>query len=325
MNTDENTIASADAAGNDLEQIDGLGESSAEALNRSGIYRLADLLKFNTPDELRQALEDAGEKIPLWRIEKGNWLGQAREIVQARQANTEPPVLRETAEVEQEPERQSPAEEWEQYVGFNLYFESRTDEQGQKEWRTVVYKSLEPDNFNDKKEFLGIASTPWVNWILEQATLPITAEPSPPETEVASASVPAETEAAVSPEQLVPEEANIEILDVQLSKLGALPGVSKKKLIAKVHFQLSGPDAEMISTDRLPFRIEVHTVDLESGDAELVAAGPGQFRPQVFEYTSQQQFPIPELGRYEVHTIVLLLPPHENMASYRGPTLNVLP
>jgi predicted flap endonuclease-1-like 5' DNA nuclease len=325
MNTDENRTASADAAGNDLEEIDGLGESSAEALNRSGIYRLADLLHYNTPDELQQALEKAGEKIPLWRIEKGNWLGQAREKVLAQQANPEPPAPRETAEVEREPEQLSPAEEWEQYVGFNLYFETRMDKQGQKEWRTVIYKSLEPDNFNDKEEFSGIEPAPWVNWILEQATLPVAAEPSPTETEVAAESAPAETEAAVPPERLAPEEAGIEILGVQLSKLGALPGVPKKRLIAKVRFQLSGAEAGRLTTDRLPFRIEVHTVDLESGDADLVASRPGQLQPQVFEYSSQQQFPIPQLGRYELHTVVLLLPPHENMASYRGPTLTVVP
>ena len=70
---------------------------------------------------------------------------------------------------------------------------------------------------------------------------------------------------------------------------------------------------------------KVHTVDVESRASNLVASEPGQLQPELFEYTSQQRFPIPELGRYELHSIVFLLPPHEMMAFYQGPALKVVP
>jgi len=325
MNTDENVAVSGNDAGDNLEEIEGIGPGYAKALNKIGIYRFADFLPYNTPEKLQQALEEAGEKIPLWKIKKFDWLGQARDKVLPQQTNTEHASPQKATEAAQEPQYPSPKEEWEQYAGFNLYFEFRTDEHGQQEWRTLVFKSLDPDSFNGREEFPGIEPVPWVNWILEQADLPITTEPIPTETEVAREPTPPETEDAVPPAPVTPYDAGIEILDVQLSEIGPSSGVPEKRLMAEVRFKVSGPEAETLTAERIPFRSEVHTVALEGGASNLVASGLSQLQPQVFEYTSQQEFPIPELGRHELHSIVLLLPPDEMMASHRGPTFKVVP
>ena len=325
MNTDENMTASADPAGDNLEEIEGIGPGYAKALNRIGIYQFVDLLQYNIPDELHQALEEAGEKVPLWKIENGNWLGQAREKVLARQSNAENPSSGETAEEEREREKLSTEEEWQQYVGFNLYFEFKMDEHGQQEWRTLVYKTLDPDSFNGREEFPGVESAPWVNWILENAELPIGAETSATETEVAAEPIPIEIETVAASPPATEDVSQIKILEVQLAEIGPSSGVPEKRLKAEVRFKVVGPQAETLAAERIPFRSEVHTVALEEGISSLVASGLDQLQPQVFEYTAQQTFPIPELGRYELHSVVFLLPPHEMMASYQGPTLKVVP
>lgn len=195
-----------------------------------------------------------------------------------------------------------------------------TDEHGKQAWRTCVYhesgeqKAIEQVGPIAQEDFTGVVTDPWVNWILERAKLPVAAEP-----------IPTEIEAAAPPAPVAPYDARIEILDVRVSEIEAPVGVWAKKLMAEVHFQVSGPEADTVAADRISFRIEVHTVNLESGASNLVASKPGQLQPQTPEYISQQAFLVPEVGRYELHSIVLLLPPGEMMAYHRGPIIKVVP
>jgi hypothetical protein len=325
METDEHIAPKADNMADNLEEINGIGPDYAQALNKIGIYRFADFGQYGTPDELHQALEEAGVKVQLWRVKKFDWLGQAKAKVLAQFENPEQTSPQKEVEAAQEL-RQPPAKEaWEQYAGFNLYFEVKTDEQGQQHWRTLVYKSLDPDSFNSREEFPGVEASLWVNWILEQADLPITAKPIPTETGGAAEPIPSRTDETAPPALMAPPGAEIEILDVQLSEIGPSYGVPEKRLMAEICFQISGPKAETLTANHNPFRIEVHTVALESGVSNLVATRLSQLQPQLFKYTSQQSFPIPEFGRYELYSLVLLLPPGELMVSQRGPTFNVGP
>jgi hypothetical protein len=242
------------------------------------------------------------------RIKTKNWIGQARDL--AQQANTERTPPGEETEVAKEPEEAPSPPTWRQQAGFSLFFDYVTDEHGRQRWRTRVYH----EESGEAPELPGIETAEWVNWILERAKLPVAAEPVRPE-----------IEAAAPPAPVASYDARIEILDVQVSEIGPSPGVPEKRLMAEVRFQVSGTDAEALTADCIPFRIEVHTVDLESGASNLVASKQSQLQPQVFEYPSQQTFLVPEAGRHELHSIVLLLPPGEMMASHRGPIIRVVP
>ena len=316
MNTDEKMIASTDAVDDNLEDvINGLGETYAEVLKKIGIDRPDDLAKYDTPAELRQALEKAGEKIQSGRIEKNDWLGQAKDRVLTQQASVKLPLSNETADVEQEPNKSSSEEEWEQHAGFNLFFDSKKDEQDKKEWLTRVYYFAEPnDDFDAKDEFSGIETNSWVNWILKHAELPVDVSPSPDEPEVATKSNLAEAETAVLPEPLAPEGIRIDIPAVELPKVEPPPGTYVENLKVEVHFKLSGTEVEALTENHIPFCTEVYTVDMESKASHLVASGQDQLQPHMFEYTSQQEFPVPEVGYYQVYGIVRLPPPYAGMA-----------
>ncbi len=235
----------------------------------------------------------------------------------AQQANTERTSLEEEAEVEKESRQafSKKKKEWDEHYHVSLSFEYKVneqgepvvDERGERVWQTRPYDVT--SGFN--KPLPGLDTALWVNWILERADLPVATGPIPTETEVAAPAMP--------------YDAQLEILDVQVSKAEQSPGVREKRLMAEVRFQISGTETETMAADRVPFWIQFHIVDLESGAVNLVASEQSQRQPDIFEYTNQQAFPIPDLGRYELQSIVLLLPPGEMMAFHQGPTIKVVP
>ncbi|MFQ5855166.1 MAG: hypothetical protein ACE5LU_05940, partial [Anaerolineae bacterium] len=304
----------------------------AEALYKIGVRRFADLAQY-TPDQLSRALrEQSGVKVPPERIEANNWIGQAREL--AQQANTEARLLEdveeevadkmsvEEVETAKDPEAVSSPPKWRQYAGFSLFFDCVTDGHEEQVWQTRVYH----DETGEEMVFSGVDTAAWVNWILEQAELRATVEPTPAETEVQTEPASTtEAEVAVPPAPVTPYDAWIEVLDVEVSDIEPWPGFPAKRLVVETRFRVSGPQAETLTVDCIPVRIEVHTVDLEGGASHLVACEQDQLQPQVFEYTSQQEFPMPDLGRHELHSIVILLPPGGTMAYHRGPIIKVVP
>ena len=157
----------------------------------------------------------------------------------------------------------------------------------------------------------------WARQAREFAELESTA-PASPEEETEPV-----TESEETPVKLC--DARLEIGDVQLSVLGVTPDAPVGQLKAEVRFRLSGADAEELASMGIPFRIEGYMVEIESGVSELLASAQGQLVPQVLEYVGQQRFDIPQVGRYDFHSIVLLFPPGELAAFHRGPTLRVIP
>jgi hypothetical protein len=252
-------------------------------------------------------LEQAGVKVPPERIEANNWIGQARELTQ--QANTEHTLPEDQVEVAKELEEvPSPPT---RSAEFTVFFDYAGDEHGEWVWQTRVYYA---GDGGEEIVLPGIETSAWVNWILERAELPVAAEPIPTETEVAELPAP-----------VTPYDAQIEILDVQVSAIPVPPGVREKKLKAEVRFQVLGVEAEKLTAERIPYQIEVHTIDLETGDSNLIASERSQLQPEVFEYRSQQEFSIPDLGHYELQSVVLLLPPAEMMAFRQDARFRVVP
>lgn len=296
-----------------LQEIKGIGQAIAQALNRLDIHSYADLTDF-TPDSLADLLKAEIPSISLKRIEREDWLGQARALAR-RQKDTGPaqPQTGEpsapSAERYQKDTAKAPRKSWQELADFFVSFGFAVDKEGEKRLETRVHHS----QADKPKAWDGIVTDDLINWMLNQASLSQPAETA------------TQTELITPPTLVTLYNVQVEISEVQVSEVPTPQAVGEKKLLAKIRFQISGPEAEALTQDRLPFRIEVHTLDLKSRASSLVASGQGQLQPQVFEYTGQQAFPMPQLGRYELHSIVLLLPPGEMMASYRGPTINVVP
>jgi hypothetical protein len=129
--------------------------------------------------------------------------------------------------------------------------------------------------------------------------------------------------APITPE--APNDVQLEISDVHLTATGPTSDVPEKQLRAEIRFQLTSSAAEALASQGIPFRIEAYTLDVESGDLKLVASDRSQLTPQVFEYVVQQEFSMPDVGRYEFYSIVLLLPPGKVATYHCGPIFRIVP
>ena len=86
MGAEENVLTSVNDERDDLETIKGIGPTTADALYRIGVRRLADLAQY-TPHTLAEALnEQAGLEVSPKRIETSDWIGQARTLAQQAKA-----------------------------------------------------------------------------------------------------------------------------------------------------------------------------------------------------------------------------------------------
>jgi hypothetical protein len=199
-----------------------------------------------------------------------------------------------------------PRPSWHQHAGFSLFIDR--SESRPEEWQTRIYH----DESDEEVVLPGADLKKSLNWIAQHAEVPVERVEAPVETPAAR---PAGEE---------PPEVDIEVSEVMLSEHVEQTGL-KKSLSAELHFNLSGRKAGDLAERHIPFRVETYAVDLESGDPRLVASEQGELQEAVFEYTAEQVFPVPDLGRYALHSRVVLLPPEEAIATYRGPVVEVIP
>ena len=162
----------------------------------------------------------------------------------------------------------------------------------------------------------------------EEESEAVEAEPTPlggEADQIPATPTPTEPEEPVSP--TTPDNIQLEILSVRVSQVEPSSGSSRyqKKLLTEVSFRISGTDAESITRGNFPFQVSGYIVDLNNNTANPITSKQETLRNNEFEYTSQYEFPVPKPGRYELHSIVLLLPPYTRMACYPGPILNIVP
>jgi len=298
-----------------LTKIDGIAGKTAEALYEIGVHTYADLdqyLSRRTAQQISAALEEHGVNRPPAFIDQATWAKQARELGELENTAPTPPE-EETEPTAQPAETPSSRDSQEPEAMFTVSFDVAPDGDREPVLRTTV---CDRANGEQKGVFQGSDTAPWVNWILERAHLPVAVEPI---------ATKVEAEAVTSPGPVEPNGARIEIGDVHLSVVEPAADGSETRLKAEINFQLSGTGAETMASRGVPFRIEGYTVDIESGVSELVASGRSQLLPQVTNYVGQHEFGIPDVGHYEYHSIVLLLPPIGMAAYHRGPTVRVIP
>mgnify|MGYP002624559346 FL=1 len=299
MDNEDKLTRLDNTSADDLTQIKGITKKSANILKEADINTFAKLAAYETAEQLQSEVNTkTGQEIDIWRIENkgqpyGSWMQQASELAPPEKAANGASSAKDTKEA---------PEKWKQHkivkiCTVELGFNGETDEQG----RLVPKVSLYREDFGDGPTHRFDDYNKWVGWIAEEVDWPV-------------------------PELVAAKEPTLlEIRDVGLSEVGPSSDVPEKRLMAEVRFKLSGTEAETRMAERLPYRVEIHTFDLNSKEVNLVASGRGELKPQVFEYVSQQRFPIPKTGRYEIYSIVLFLPPGSVAAYHHGPIINIVP
>jgi hypothetical protein len=314
----------------DFQQIKGIGPSIAQALHASSVHRYADLVNY-TPEELVNLLSPKVAFITIQRIERDNWLEQARALAatqgegdESSDANELPsaaPGLINTSGAANHIKH--PAASWREIADFFVSFGHEVDPQGDLRLVTRVHHS-QADRF---EQWQGVATEQLILWMLTQARLTDTeVEYQPPE--------PQYEVRLKSPELAPPEEeAQIEISDLWISQVEApttvdgVPQSGRLRLVSKV--TLTGPDAIHLTYERNPYNIQVYLVDTETNQSNCTSIYNSQLAPEELSYEIQQDFPTPKRGRYQVNVIGQLSLPGKSGAfrtlfSYlQGPLLRV--
>ena len=314
MTTNEKTVRSAHEQSDDLEAIHDIGPGYARALNRIGIFTYADLACF-TADELSHRLEQAGVKAPSDRIGTKRWIEQATAL--AEQASRAGSSLGEATMTTTTPEKQAQEDflpesdpKWRPFAEYTVFFDIEeingySDEPPR--FQTRVY------NGDDGTESIhsGIETTSWVEWILDHVRAKL-----PPEVQLPTARDDGTSEEATQ---------TLEITDVRIEP-GMSTDTERRGVPAVVSFHLSGPNAEALSRDSLPYQVELHSINTEDGTADLLELKRGTLQSGQLEYECRLHFPMPGLGRYQLESIALLMTPQAIMACHHlGPIIKIVP
>jgi hypothetical protein len=129
----------------DLERIEGVEPWIAELLRRSGVADIRVFAGLSAEALATAVREQATVEMTADRIEREDWLGQARR-------------LQATSDSADDVEAQ-------QAGGFSLFFDVVRDEQGEKAWQTRIYH----EESGQEVVLPGIESSSWAAWILSHA------------------------------------------------------------------------------------------------------------------------------------------------------------
>jgi hypothetical protein len=100
--------------------------------------------------------------------------------------------------------------------------------------------------------------------------------------------------------------------------------VPQKHMRALFDFHLSGQVAQQRASTGLPYFVQLVAWDLASGQATVLATDQSRLTASLVTVPVALQFPLPELGRYQLVGLVLL-PDEDTVGVTLGDVFNVLP
>jgi len=198
---------------------------------------------------------------------------------------------------------------------FTVFFDGCADRGGRPDWLVRIYDAAS----GEETQLAPPARDRWSDWIMARVKLPAAVKLA-----IGATAEDAFHDGTPSPDRRhaarFARRPWIEVLQVRFA--GTAPDHPPS---AEIRFRLTGAHAGALARQRAPYRIETYAVDLVRRRPALLAAKEGHLEPRVFEYIDHHTLTLPDVGRYQLHSRVLLLPPADQIACHRGPVLNVLP
>jgi hypothetical protein len=157
----------------DLGRIEGIEPWIADLLRTCGVGEFRALAGLS-PETLATALrERAFVELTTERIEREDWLGQARELSAAADLSAEPGTVGPGASRAVEGTGEAGKQ---QAGGFSLFFDAVRDEDGNEVWQTRVYH----EESGQEVILPGTEAGPWASWILSRAMPEVGLRGGPP-------------------------------------------------------------------------------------------------------------------------------------------------
>ncbi len=309
MNASENIATLSESQYDDLESISGIGPTFARALNQIGINQFSDLTRYS-PQQLSIALANqANVKVSADRIETNDWIGQAKMLSQSAIEKVVRPSKSDNAKpvAKSAPRVGSREKNRHQHAGFSLFFDYLVPEEGSKVWQTYLYH----EESGEEAKLDGTETAVWAEWIVKQAQIPDETQEVLPEEEPVSEITPADHSQA----------AHVKVIDVKTVSASEL---SADEFMIEVQLAVDGDGALSVVNQQIPFQIEIQTFDLLNNQiVNFVEIGQRQLQPDQLNYTVPIKLPMPDVGRYELQTVVYVHEPAEMIAYHTGPILNI--
>jgi len=313
--TSDNTGGAYD----DFKKIKGIGGSIAMALVESGICRYQELASM-TPLELTERLKDRVAFISPQRIQRDEWIAQAKNLAKGPPASASHPEKsldkngNNTTQDAGKLTTDSKRETWKELADFFVSFGYTTDQEGKERLQTRVHHS-QAGYFN---QWDGIATRELISWMLRQANLAEVLETKAGDPQ------------PVKPGRLQPGPQPATLLELSYPRIAETEPAGKRQeqathLRMESKLTVAGTRAEKLCQDRQPYLVEVHLVDLDTNQSERVASDKAQLSPGEQDYRIQMDFPIPLAGRYQLYLVASLLAEGGSVVYLQGPLVRVEP
>lgn len=313
------TLDNAKGAYDDFKKIKGIGDSIAMALVESGICRYQELASM-TPLELTERLKDRVAFISPQRIQRDEWIAQAKNLAKGTPAEVPHPEKSPDKGNNTSPQEagkstaDSKRESWKEVADFFVSFGYTTTQEGEERLQTRVHHS----QAGDFKQWDGIVTKELVSWILTKANLSEEDMPEMGDSRPAKQAQP----------QPDPQPATL--LKLSYPRVAEAEAAGKGQAQAThLHLEsklvVSGPQVEKLCDERQPYLVEVHLVDVDTNQSERVTSDKAQLSPGEQDYRIQMDFPIPQAGRYQVYLVASLLAKGGSVVYLQGPLVRVEP
>jgi hypothetical protein len=198
-------------------------------------------------------------------------------------------------------------QEWHQHAGFSLFFDYIAHNADEREWQTRLYH----EETGNEVLLEGTDTAVWANWVEKQANLP---HPSAEEESE-------EVATAVAPHTSHSADVELQIVEVTVSASAE----TEETCDVDVQFALSGADVMALTSQSVPYQIELQTIDLAANTINhRIESDMQHLQPDMSEYTVRERLPLPAPGQYELQTVLYLHAPGEKIAYHIGPTLNIV-
>jgi hypothetical protein len=301
----------------DFQKIKGIGRTIASILTGLGVLSFSELASYS-PESLTEMLKDKLPPIALLRARPEEWIRQARELAneQAQADSTQERAVNTARGGSHTPRR-----DWREIADFFVSFGYQVDPSGAAHLATRIHHY----QTDDLKLWDGIAAGELLTWMRDQAGLYDQEEPGWREEgpqllfegPAEWASMELQTE---EPIQL--EFSNLWVSEVTMPtpiRGAAHPGY----LRVEGKLSLAGPARERYFGEQLEYTIDIYLVDTKTNGTMLAGSQTARLDPGQLQSHVEQDFPIPEEGRYQLYLIASLLTPAETAAQVQGPIILV--
>jgi hypothetical protein len=290
----------------DFSMIKGVGHSTAQTFLKLGFTKFEDLTEYSC-EGLAELLRSRGLTISPQRIERDDWIGQAKAL-----ANQEP------VNPQEKPEFETPWQgdaSWHEMADFFVSFGYLVTQEGEKRLITRAAHSQSGDGHHDWEGVGKEQLDQCLQWMQEQAGL----SASPWKSDSLNENAHATAGIAGAP-------SNAELLLKEICETRVQQGTGGMKLESAIRVVASYdlPDSALtLTAENHSVCAEIYLIHLQTNQPRLMATSLKRLQGGVLSYPIVLDFPKPEPGRYQLFLTSSLIESTAAAARLKGPVIRI--